>query len=357
MSKLSRDKPGEVLSGDSRIYLRKDAQFDSLTPSDTVETRDVVVRFEGVSPETLVSVLNALDGQKTIADIAKDQRVPVLSVKDICLQLVKHDVAVPANGASLIISAEEFARICNKLYPLWKDRVFSHPLWVNLSTGRATRSQFGGWLLEMYYFIETVNSRLAFAIAECLFFSARKHFIHHYTEEWDHHHFFMKGLRQFGFDEEAVVAGQPLPGTLAVANCMREAARRDPLYYAACSGFLESTGDDRAAGRRFFELLIAHYCPENPGVVIPMREHLDLDEAYGHNGVLEDMGPELGLLTSERVLGALRSVVELVETLELWATDIFKTYEHEDSLRPRNVRLYRAAPEGIVGERRRRPKS
>ena len=160
----------------------------------------------------------------------------------------------------------------------------------------------------------------------------------------------MKGLRCFGFEEDFVITALPLPGTLAVVNCMREAARRDPLHYAACSGFLESTGEDRAAGRRFFELLITHYCSANPGVVNPMREHLDLDEAYGHSGVLEDMGPELGCLTSERIVGALQSVIELVETLELWATDIFESYEHEDSIRRRKVRLYRPAVNGALGK-------
>ena len=141
MSNVIAEKLTKSLSGDSRICLRRDVRFDSVTPSNVIETTDSLITVQGVSPETLRGVLTALDGRRSIAKIAEDRGVPVSKVRDICLQLVRLGIAVPLNGAPLIVSAEDFAGLCNRLYSVWKERVFSHPLWVNLAAGTASRSR------------------------------------------------------------------------------------------------------------------------------------------------------------------------------------------------------------------------
>src|ERR1700730_8684047 len=111
MSKVI-EKAAEELPDDSRICLRSDVRFDSITPSDVIETTDSLITVQGVSSETLRGVLTALDGRRAIAKIADDRGVPISKVRDICLQLVRLGIAIPLNGASLTISAEDFAGVC-----------------------------------------------------------------------------------------------------------------------------------------------------------------------------------------------------------------------------------------------------
>jgi pyrroloquinoline quinone (PQQ) biosynthesis protein C len=327
---------------EKKVYaLRPACRFDSCEPTTVIETEDNIFTFEGVAPPTFCAVLNRLDGRQSIGEIAAEIGSSVVDVSRICEALARNSLAstLKPNGTP---PSADFAEICYKLFPVWKAHVFGHPLWRSLSDGTAKPSVFAGWLLETYHFIETVNNRLALAIAECRAPEARALFLHHYSEEWDHHHFFMKSLRSFGYEEEMVLRSCPLPGTLAVVNYMRDMARRDPLYYAACSGFLESTGEDRAGGREFFERLIRYYCPDNPNIVKPMRAHLDLDEDYGHNGTLSQIYSTLGSVSEERLEGALNAVAELVEVLDLWSSDILKTYA-ESGPRASGVRRYRPA--------------
>lgn len=330
------------LDHDALLILRSDCQFDSCEPSAIIETEDEVLTFQGVDSRVFTEVLRKLDGTHRVGEIASHLGASQQKVIEICTLLFQHALVTRIGGPCSSGGSEfDFSDLCYSLFPKWKKRVFSHALWCSLADGSASRSVFAGWLLETYHFIETVNSRLALAIAECRLHDARALFRHHYTEEWDHHHFFMSALVRLGFESEAVLCARPLPGTLAVINHMRDTARRDPLYYAACSGFLESTGEDRAAGREFFDRLIRHYCPEKPGIVQPMRDHLDLDEDYQHNGMLSQIYPKLGVVTKERLAGAIDAVAELVEQLELWSTDILRSYADESGFEKAGVRSYR----------------
>jgi thiaminase len=222
---------------------------------------------------------------------------------------------------------EKFSAVCRRHFPVWKERLFSHPLWQRLGTGEASRVQFLGWLIESYHFIEGVNDRLALAVAECYDHRVRPLFARHYTEEYDHGHFFVKSLAALGYDEPTVSSARPLPSTLAILNFMRQCARRDLLQYAVCSGFLESTGGDRLRARDFYARLAQHYEPDRPGAFKPLLDHVNLDEAYGHNNMMESIFERLVRIPAERASAALTAGALLVETLELWSTDILRTYD------------------------------
>jgi pyrroloquinoline quinone (PQQ) biosynthesis protein C len=322
--------------------VRSDCRFESFEPSSVAETNEEEFTFQGANPTLFTDVLNRLDGTQSVAEIAAELEASPAEVEAICDSLASNSLAICIETTSTVPApGSDLPALVYRLFPKWKQRVFSHELWRSLADGSASLTVFKGWLLEIYHFIETVNSRLALAVAECRNPEARSLFLRHYIEEWDHHHFFMSALTSMGFHRDTVLAAKPLPGTLAVVDCMRDAARRDPLFYAACSGFLESTGEDRKAGRLFFERLTKHYCPERPEVVQPMLAHLNLDEEYGHNGLLSQIYPKLGIVTPDRLAGALQAVVQLVETLELWSTDILRTYVDDTSVPEGIPRIYR----------------
>lgn len=292
---------------------------------------DAEYEFGGISGDFLRAFVAYLDGRHTPSSAAHSLDVSEAVVKNVTQHLVGHDLAVELTGSlDEDLSHELFSAVCRRRFPVWKERLFSHPLWQRLCAGEASRAQFLGWLIESYHFIEGVNDRMALAISECYDHRIRPIFAHHFTEEYDHSYFFVKSLAAFGYDERTVSSARPLPSTLAILHFMRQCARRDPLQYAVCSGFLESTGDDRLRARDFHDRLAEHYAAEHPGAVKPLVDHVNLDEAYGHNNLMEAIAARLGRIPVERASAALTAGALLVETLELWSTDILRTYDRPD---------------------------
>ncbi len=203
--------------------------------------------------------------------------------------------------------------------------LFGHPLWQDLLSGAAPRRLIEGWVIETYHFIAGVQARLPCAVAHCSAGPQREILVTHYCEEYDHDGFFRAALAQLGFPvgfEEALL---PLPGTQAVIDFMRAAARDDILGYAVCSGLLESTGSDAANGRAFYRHLATRY-PELAAVFQPMLDHVALDFDYGHGHFLKDLlalEPPLPGARADRLAATLFA---FAATLRLWFDDIQRFY-------------------------------
>jgi len=182
---------------------------------------------------------------------------------------------------------------------------------------------------------------MSLAVAECTDPAVTPLFAHHYAEEYDHGDFFMRALESFGLSREVVLASRPLPSTLGVLNYMRLCARRDPLEYAICSGFLESTGTDRARAKEFIARLATNYAVPSSGSVGPLLDHLNLDEEYGHGDLFEAICDRTPPLTVDRASTVLTAGAALVDMLELWSTDIERTYAANGSVPRRSLHVYR----------------
>lgn len=299
---------------------------DGLT---VLENDDVRIELEGAPLHTTRQLLSHLNGSRALDEFAS---LPAESTRAIAGALVEAGLAREAGDPHAAIDIDGFTALARELYPQWKARLFGRGLWKALVEGTASFTQFAGWLLENYHFIEGVNDRLGSATAYAQNRAARRHFAQHYREEFDHGGFFLEALQQLGIRRQDVDASLPLPTTRAILHHMRRCARNDSLQYAACSAFLESTGGDRSNARAFFEAITKNYAPNRPQIVAPLVAHLELDEDYGHNGVLERVAPMLAPITFVRASAALETARALVELLELWSADIAAHYTDADAL-------------------------
>ena len=294
------------------------------------------VEVIGVPKQAVSRVMLSLDGGRTLNEVAARIGMPASVVSAICGALSEASLIHKAEVGDRPVPHEEFAELSRRVFAAWKKRLFSHPLWQGLVAGTAPPGQFAGWLMENYQFIEGVNDRLGSATAYCRSRAGRRHFARHFREEYDHGEFFIQGLLALGFSRDAIYASRPLASTRGIINHMRRCARQDSLFYAACSGFLESTGGDRSNARAFFDAVTENYASDRPAIVSPLIAHLELDEEYGHNGVIESVGPYLGPISHARASAALQAVRALVEGLELWSSDIVRHYSSDTiSLRAR----------------------
>lgn len=311
-----------------------------------IDQGEDLVEIVGVDPEACRVALNEMRGDRTLSQISKTSGVALRQLEALCRKLEGEgllkfvDIAHGETAATDLVSPATLIALCDPLFAQWKQRLFAYPLWTGLTDGTAPRSVFLGWLIESYFFIEAATARLPIAIAGCANLAARRLFAKHFAEEFDHHHFFAKALEAAGVDQAALSSRAPLPGTLAVRNHMRACGRRDPLAYAACSGFLESTGEDHVKSHAFFDQVALHFDGKAAPIVSPLAEHARLDEAYQHCGMLKLVAEALGPVSRARVEAALQDARLLMETLEVWSTDIWHHYQEPDSLTS-GVRRYR----------------
>jgi pyrroloquinoline quinone (PQQ) biosynthesis protein C len=292
----------------------------------TIELEDSQFLVNGLPPPRVVRLLSLFDGAHALQAAAHLAGIPLQSAVTLADQLIEQGAAISLRDPGADLPPLAFAATCRRLYRNLRERLGYHPLWTGLNYGELSKSVFLGWLLENYHFIDGVNDRLALATATCHDVKIRPMFVKHYTEEWDHYSYFVTALGRMGMSEVEVLATRPLAGTRAVLEHMRRAATRDPLEYAACSGFLESTGEDRSAAALLFERLTRNYASDRPDAIQPLADHMQLDGFYQHNDVVENICSKIDHLPIERASAALQSAVMLVETMEMWSSDIIRAY-------------------------------
>jgi hypothetical protein len=308
------------------------------------------LRFELKSHETnlVVRAVAAMDGHRTLESIASETGLEHELLESLASFLIERDLAVDLTALEPDwISPAAFLEVCTSLFPIWRRSVFDESLWVRLASGAVPRSLLVGWLVENYHFIQGVNDRLALAVTECQDPKIRPVFAQHFVEEYDHGRFFLEALAALGVHTEDVKRSRPLPGTLAVLNQMRSAARRDYLEYAVCSGFLESTGEDQQGALAFLHKVQGGLADDFSGALEPLAVHVRLDDGLGHPDNFGKICSLLQPISASRASDAINAGFLLLETLKLWARDIERSYfSHGNGLRL-DVHSYR--PSAIAG--------
>ena len=331
---------------------RWDAHFEAsvaeISGGAVIDGETATVEVIGVPKQVVTRVLSSLDGKRDLDEVAARAGVPLSHVTAICSALREASLIHGAEDSDRTVPHDDFAELSRRVFAAWKKRLFGHPLWRGLVDGNAPAVQFAGWLMENYHFIEGVNDRLGSATAYCRSRQARRHFARHYREEYDHSEFFIQALLALGFTRNAVYASRPLASTRGIINHMRRCARQDSLFYARVRvprvDRWRSLECPCVLQRRDGEL-----CKDRPGIVTPLVDHLELDGDYGHNGVIERLGPHLGIISHSRASAALQAVYTLVEVLELWSSDIIRHYtDDRGDLRARAYGYRRSVHGGSV---------
>jgi hypothetical protein len=274
------------------------------------------IRFEGVSPEVALDVLERLNNNEEIPN--SDESSEFIHV------LKRENLAVSCTRP--YCTGEQMADLLQAQYTDWNQKLFSGLLWTSLFNGTAEKHVVDGWLIESYHFIRGASARLSYAAANAADERIRQIFTHHSVEEYDHYKFFAESLRRRGFDPLIVDQVGPLPTTRAVIDMARYAARTDCLAYAACSGLLESTGSDAGKARSFYSAVSGNFDKEATDFVAPMLQHIDLDEAYEHGSVMRDVLAGVPLILADRADSIVQLAHLFKEILEFWFEDIVRTY-------------------------------
>jgi pyrroloquinoline quinone (PQQ) biosynthesis protein C len=233
------------------------------------------------------------------------------------------------------LSGEEFHRdYFAKCLPAWLDEAFSHPFWQRMMTGNGSARLYTGWLFELYHYTRNANRHMPLSCAHTHSKPIKALRAKHYSEEWNHFHYFAKSLKALGFSEHDVETSLPLPMTLALSNFMRQAAREDVLAYSICSAVLEGTTTDRGAYSPYYEKAAELYGIPR-GAVTPIFAHLDLDVKYQHSDLFLDICRTVETMPAQRASLVLSYGHQLVEHIWMWTENIERYYEDDESPMPR----------------------
>ena len=302
-------------------------------------------KFAGVPVPMMFAVLTLLNGRQSTEEAMQQLGLDVDVQQAVIEVLLDHELAVDLNRIpNEPLAPERFVSLCRSFFPLWKEKLVSHPLWALLASGEASQAQFIGWLVENFHFIEGIHDRLAVAISECDDPAVRSLLMEHYSEEHDHSIYFMASLNSLGYDPPTVLSTRPLPGTRAVLNFMRQCGRRDSLQYGVCTAFFEASGGTREAAEQFYTLLMKPYIGEKVEAIDPLVEHVALDNACGHDSFIDDFVNQIGPISLARASAAISSCALLVETLYLWTTDIMRAYDQPQVVLRNSTHRYRSTP-------------
>jgi pyrroloquinoline quinone (PQQ) biosynthesis protein C len=247
-------------------------------------------------------------------------------------RLVYRRAEIPAT-----LSGEAFHRdVFTPILPSWLEQAFSHPFWERMTSGRGSTRMFSGWLIELYHYTRNANRHMPLSCAHTREKPLKLLRAKHYSEEWNHYHYFTKSLKALGFSEESVRESVPLPMTLALSNFMRQAAREDILAYSICSAVLEGTTTDRGAYSPYYQQCAEHYqIPKE--AIQPIFAHLDLDVQYQHSDLFLDILKNVEAITAERAARVLDYGHQLVEHIWMWTENIERYYDVPTNPVPRQL--------------------
>jgi pyrroloquinoline quinone (PQQ) biosynthesis protein C len=235
------------------------------------------------------------------------------------------------------LTGEEFHRdYFMKFLPAWLEEAFSHPFWERMMTGKGSARLYTGWLFELYHYTRNANRHMPLSCAHTHSKPIKALRAKHYSEEWNHYHYFAKSLRAIGFSDDDVETSLPLPMTLALSNFMRQAAREDVLAYSICSAVLEGTTTDRGAYSPYYEKAAELYGIPR-GAVTPIFAHLDLDVKYQHSDLFLDICRTVDTMSAQRASLVLSYGHQLVEHIWMWTENIERYYERDEYPMPRRA--------------------
>src|ERR1044072_3031018 len=91
---------------------------------------DIEYEFGGIQGYFLRDFITYLDGRHSRSSAVDSLGVPESVIKNVAAQLVQHGLAVELTEAlNEEISHEQFSAVCRRHFPVWKERLFGHPLW------------------------------------------------------------------------------------------------------------------------------------------------------------------------------------------------------------------------------------
>jgi pyrroloquinoline quinone (PQQ) biosynthesis protein C len=307
--------------------LRRSAKVSRKEGRVAIQHLDQEIALEGPGAALLDRMIPLLDGKTGLDGIATRLEESPARVRALADKLAGAGV-LSFGGRQASMTGMEFYELHQRHARHWLRKIYDHPLWEKITTGKATRAQVIGFAYEKYHYIEGAYEHMAVAAANASK-EMMPHLARHFIEEYTHGDIYRKGLESL-FRDDLVVHAQPLPSTRALINFLTETAQRSSFAYYSGNEVLqltENTSDARAQKSvdGFYEAMLRHY-PFCDRLVASFIAHTNADQKLGHESVFEQMCASVPPLTEAEVRDALEVARQMVEHLQLFMDGIEAHY-------------------------------
>jgi hypothetical protein len=229
-----------------------------------------VLSIESESAPLAWQVLERLDGQRTLADVALETGVDIDVVASIARDF--YQLGVWVQRSELDVPALTFYEHLRSVSAYALQRWGASPLLQRVWTGPVPRRLALGYLLENYHFAAAASSHQGAAVASLPTLRLKTMFSEHLSFEYWHSEWLKRGLLAAGLTEGDLQRASPLVSMQALINHLRWLAVSDILSYSACIGVGEGGSLSLEAVQKFWERFATHgVLPEE--VFAPFREH------------------------------------------------------------------------------------
>ena len=253
-----------------------------------------VIGFDGPGSDQVWTVLECIDGTRTIGQIARASGQPDDEVRHVVQGLYHAAVVEDCGGGELpAVAFYEHLRSAIKYSVLgWG----GSPLMDRLWSGPVSRRLAIGYLVESYHFAVAASSHQAAAIAAVQSERLKTAFSEHLSSEYWHYVWLKRGLVAAGFTDGDFERAVPLPASLGQVNHLRWLATSDPLAYSVCIGITERNAGLADVYKGFWTRYASHGVLDE-AVYAPFREHELLDAEENHEAFGAEVFVERGPLT------------------------------------------------------------
>jgi pyrroloquinoline quinone (PQQ) biosynthesis protein C len=321
----------------SRPWLSCDAVVRAGAQSVSLETPDFRFDIDGADAGRLARILAALDGGRTIAQMAQEERVSpaamIRSLEPLADVGALIDIAAPLDAAGDLEFLDRVMLECR----LRTRALFQQPFWQRLCAGDLPPPVILGWGIEFAHFVESANAYMPLGIAACRAGpELREAFAAHYVEEALHSEFFFAGLGRCGLRRDRIEAAPPLASTRALINQLAEFAMLGAAPYAACFAVMQPSQEPADAGQitEFYQRLRDLY-PFAAPLFDAFERHAKIDVELGHEvTLLERMCRTTGIGADAR-REVLHVILALVESFTLFFEGILDAYGTPGAAVPR----------------------
>lgn len=235
------------------------------------------------SSERVSRMLRFLDGKRTLELVADACEWPLDETLEAAQQLYLN--AVVRSVGDALVPALTFAVHLDNYVKCVQVRMASDvPSLLAALEEKPSRRLLVGALIENYHYVISAATHISPAISRAPNVNLQMMLSEYLSGEYWHGLWLRQGLVAAGVKEEDLERSDPLPGTLAIVNCMRWASSTDLLAYSAClaAGELEGGEKSTARTKRYFDALLRMGLVTEP-VIAPFRDHALEDCSGDHH--------------------------------------------------------------------------
>jgi pyrroloquinoline quinone (PQQ) biosynthesis protein C len=236
--------------------------------------------------DTFFNVKRYLDGRHTIAEIMF--RTGVGQEYVVAIVEAFHDLGLmQRRGEVEMIPTDEFLQQVEASCVMWARQINYHELFSGLVEHRLRPEIFLGMLIETYHHVHSAPVHVGTAIGSATIPRHREILARYFIEEHDHGRLFVETLSRLGMDPAQVRAAHPIIASMSMLHMLCAIARSGSFNYLTSTALFEARADEVEESEASMRRIATSY-GFDPGALDPILEHMHLDVAAGHAGLLAE---------------------------------------------------------------------